>query len=213
MRRPIEDLNSRAHDGAANNDPHSYLSSCQHDNHIYQQIQLKNSLSPSAVELPNLTLVAAANEIPLLSARPKPLENLAENLVNEARRWAGHPLWMQKYITEKFGSRIFRGGQLGCAASLSFLIEKADRGNEFQGICSPSVSLAVEQMERAGFQRVPRGQERPGDVIVARGKKHIGVKLEDNLAADNSSTTHRLEIRPVSHGFPDGYVCYRAPGR
>ncbi|HEY9783964.1 MAG TPA: hypothetical protein V6D17_01090, partial [Candidatus Obscuribacterales bacterium] len=180
MRRPIEDFQEVKTDSVyanlrLNDEAYKLL---EPDAQTYR---LHAESSTANLQLPELTLMAANPDIPTLPSERNARGQFVDRLLHEIERWEGHPLWMQKYITDKFGVRRFQGGEKGCAGAVSFLINKADTENRFEEICSPLVSELVAQMKEAQWSFVPPGQERPGDAIVAKGKKHIGLYVGDGL--------------------------------
>ncbi len=97
------------------------------------------------------------------------------------------------------------GGYLGCAATVSELLQ--DAGVKISG--SASVYGVVDQLSALGWQRIKisdKNQFRPGDVVFGvRGSHgHIGIisQVTENrvMVCDNSSSAGKLKERTIESG-------------
>jgi len=111
------------------------------------------------------------------------------------------------------------GGQNGCVYAVNKVFSRA-------GITPPwGSSLYVPDAEKsmidAGWQRIPYGQQQPGDVFVMKDRKsppqaHIGVATDNRMILSNSSGKASMSWSDTAQGYNQYYggvgVLYRMPG-
>ena len=130
-------------------------------------------------------------------AQLEPKEGDGTAIVAAAAQGVGQQLW-----AKTDWARYCEGGNKGCAASVSLVLQHAG----FEYAQSAGVSELAGQLQRNGWERVPMSQAQPGDVLY--NSHHIGIKAEGgNMVYDNSSSSTRFEHRPMSSsGLSDGPV-------
>ncbi len=126
---------------------------------------------------------------------------LAEGLVGQ-KLWAMTP-W----------AAATKNGDLGCAASMSYLLKKG--GEKIAG--SAGVEELVSQLQHNGWElHLARTREElndPNKVIVYRGatREHIGMTTGNGGEVDNSSSTGKLTARTIAES--DSFDPKKFPGR
>lgn len=120
-------------------------------------------------------------DIDLKEANGKILASAHENV--------GEQLWAQT----KYRNSV-DGGNLGCAASVSKVLQEAG----YNYADSAGVRGLVSKLEKNGWQRLPISERRPTDVVFGlepgqhgSGKAHIGIMGENDTVYDNNSRTTR----------------------
>lgn len=118
-------------------------------------------------------------------------------IVSAASRVVGDHVWRHSL----FASHC-EGGNLGCAASVSEVLQAA--GYHYAN--DAGVHNLVGSLKNKGWQEVPLSQAQPGDVLW--NSHHIGVKApEPNMVFDNSSRSGQWSHRVIgSSGLSDGVV-------
>lgn len=142
-------------------------------------------------------------------------ERAAETTLSMARASVGRVLWGD------FAS-VVRGGRLGCAASVSEILQESG----IKGIRSAGVSDLVSQARKHGYERLPISQARPGDIVYGTepggggggGTSHVGIVGEHGKVYHNKSSTgrwteDRLSRVFSSRRFGSNLWVLRAPGR
>jgi hypothetical protein len=120
-----------------------------------------------------------------------------EAIVSAAADGVGDRLWAQTRW-----ARYCEGGNLGCAASVSLVLQRAG----YHYADSAGVDNLIGKLKQNGWEQVPLSQAQPGDVLW--NSHHIGIKApQGNMVYDNSSSSARFEHRPMSSsGLSDGPV-------
>lgn len=112
-----------------------------------------------------------------------------------ANGMVGQRLWAQtKY------RNVVEGGNLGCAASVSKVLQEAG----FSYADSAGVNDLAAKLQRHGWQRVSVNQAQPGDVIYGMSGArhgHIGIVGPNGIAYNNSSRTGQWTAGTVSGTF------------
>lgn len=130
-------------------------------------------------------------------AQLEPKEGDGAAIVAAARDGIGQQLWAKTPW-----ARYCEGGNLGCAASVSLVLQRAG----FNYAQSAGVHELAGQLQRNGWERVPLSQAQPGDVLY--NSHHIGIKAETgNMIYDNSSSSTVWSHRAMNNsGLSDGPV-------
>lgn len=120
-----------------------------------------------------------------------------EAIVAAAAQGVGDALWAKTPW-----ARYCENGNLGCAASISLVLQRAG----YNYAQSAGVDNLVGQLKEHGWQQVPVSQAQPGDVLW--NSHHIGLKApEGNMIYDNSSSSATFQHRSIgSSGLSDGPV-------
>lgn len=112
-----------------------------------------------------------------------------------ANGMVGQQLWAQT----KWRNSV-EGGNLGCAASVSRVLQEAG----FSYADSAGVNDLAGKLQRHGWQRVSVSQAQPGDVIYGMSGArhgHIGIVGPNGIAYNNSSSTGRWTAGSVNGTF------------
>lgn len=112
-----------------------------------------------------------------------------------------------KVMWGDFASDV-KGGRLGCAASVSEVLEQTG----IRGIKSALVTDFARQAVRRGYERLPLSQGRPGDIVYGvepgggngGGDAHIGVVGANGLVYHNRSSTGRWSEDSLGRVFNRG---------
>lgn len=118
-----------------------------------------------------------------------------------ARNAVGHVMWRD------FAS-VVEGGRLGCAASVSEVLEQTG----IRGIKSALVTDFASQAMRRGYERLPLSQGRPGDIVYGvepgggggGGSAHIGVIGAGGAVYHNRSRSGRWSEDRLASVFNQG---------
>ncbi|MFZ9887574.1 MAG: hypothetical protein ACO3JL_08730 [Myxococcota bacterium] len=136
------------------------------------------SALPSAPETSAATVAATAATAPAAPAAPPP-PSASERIVRGAHAYRG--------ASTRRGPG---GGNLACAYAVNNVLRQ-------QGIKPlgqnpnyvPSMEQDLQQRVRqGGAVRVPPGQARPGDIVIAGNQSHVGIALGGGRVLSNSSS-------------------------
>lgn len=104
-------------------------------------------------------------------------------------------------------SRRTRDGRLGCAASVSEVLQKAG----FSYANSPGVGVLTDQLKEHGWKQMPVSEARPGDVVYGwkpgtkmhrgGGVAHVGIVGKNDTVYDNSSRSREWSHRRLTSVF------------
>ena len=105
-------------------------------------------------------------------------------------------------------------GRLACVWAVNQVFKKAGMTPPWG--TSDYVPTAESAMIKAGYQRIPIGQQMPGDLYIVAGQAHIGIVLPNGNIISNSSSGAKfsweapLSQYQSSYGGPGKF--YRMPG-
>ncbi len=106
------------------------------------------------------------------------------------------------------------GGNLACVWAVNQVFKKAGLKTPWGD--SNNVPRAEEMMIKAGYTRIPMGQQKAGDLYIVHGQAHIGIVLANGNIISNSSSGAKFSWEASLSSYQKTYGgagrFYRIPG-